>query len=188
MLWRLLTKRELFQQAQISNFLGAEYHDDDEMEAEDEPEIRWGEFQQQVGAVNILQSAASALEFFFLLFSMNIVNDILCEANKYAFQCLTAAGKEPNLFERITDTELLAYFGLCIAMSMNPVHSICDYWSQDWILGVPSLARIMTVARFETITRYLHVNEIYRCQLGELLALINCSKFDHSWNQFVQTF
>jgi hypothetical protein len=131
---------------------------DDEMEAEDEPEIRWGEFQQQVGAVNILQSTASALEFFFLLFSMNIVNDILCETNKYAFQCLTAAGKEPNLFERITDTELLAYFGLCIAMSMNPVHSICDYWSQDWILGVPSLARIMTVARFETITRYLHVN------------------------------
>jgi hypothetical protein len=30
---------------------------------------------------------------------MNIVNDIVCETNKYVFQCLTAAGKEPNLFE-----------------------------------------------------------------------------------------
>jgi hypothetical protein len=37
---------------------------DDEMEAEDEPEIRRGEFQQQVGAVNIPQSTASALAFF----------------------------------------------------------------------------------------------------------------------------
>ena len=44
-------------------------------------------------------------------------------------------------------------------MSMHPVHSIRDYWSRDWILGVPSLARIMTVARFETITQYLHVND-----------------------------
>ena len=90
---------------------------------------------------------------------MNIVNDIVCETNKYAFQCLKGAGKEPNLFERVTDIELLAYFGLCIAMSMHPVHSIRDYWSRDWILGVPSLARIMTVARFETITRYLHLND-----------------------------
>jgi hypothetical protein len=104
---------------------------DDEMEVEDEPEICQGEFQQQVDAVNILQSAASALEFFFLLFSMNIVNDIVCETNKYVFKSLTAVGKEPNLFERITDTELLTYFGLCIAMSMHPVHSICDCWSQD---------------------------------------------------------
>jgi hypothetical protein len=34
------------------------------MEVEEEPEIRRGEFQQQVGAVNVLQSTASALEFF----------------------------------------------------------------------------------------------------------------------------
>ena len=62
------------------------------------------------------------------MFSMNIVNDIVCETNKYAFQCLKGAGKEPNLFDRVTDIELLAYFGLCIAMSMHPVHSIHDYW------------------------------------------------------------
>ena len=132
---------------------------DEEMEAVEEPEARRGDFRQQVGAVNILQSAASALEFFLLMFSMNIVNDIVCETNKYAFLCLKSAGKEPNLFERVTDIELLAYFGLCIAMSMHPVHSIRDYWSRNWILGVPSLARIMTVARFETITRYLHLND-----------------------------
>ena len=131
---------------------------DEEMEAVEEPEVRRGEFRQQVGAVNILQSAASALDFL-LMFSMNTVNDIVCETNKYAFQCLKGAGKEPNLFERVTDIELLAYFGLCIAMSMHPIHSVRDYWSSDWILGVPSLARIMTVARFETITRYLHLND-----------------------------
>ena len=44
-------------------------------------------------------------------------------------------------------------------MSMHPVHSIRDYWSRDWILGVPSLAQIMTVARFKTVTLYLRLND-----------------------------
>ena len=120
----------------------------DEDSDEEEPEICQGEFLQKVGAVTILPSAASSLEFFLLMFSMNIV----CETNKYAFQCLTTAAKDQNLFARITDTELLAYFGLCFAMSMHPVHCTRDYWSRDWILGVPTLVRIMPVACFETIT------------------------------------
>ena len=132
---------------------------EDDEEAEEEPEIVRGEFQQQVGAATVLPHAASALEFFLLMFSMNIVNHIVRETNKYAIQCLKAAGKDPSAFERVTDTELFAYFGLCIAMSLHLLHSIRDYWSQDWLLGVPTLARIMTVARFETITRYLHLND-----------------------------
>ena len=132
---------------------------EEDIEAEEEPQIRRGEFQQQVGAVNILQGSASALDFFLLMFSMNIVNHIVCETNKYALQCLTAAGQEPKSFERVTATELLAYFGLCVAMSMHRLPNIRDYWSRDWILGVPSLAKTMTVARFETVTRYLHLND-----------------------------
>ena len=99
---------------------------DEEMEAVEEPEVRWGEIQQQVGAVNILQSAASALEFFLLMFSMNIVNDIVCETNKYVFQCLKGAGKEPNLFERVTDIELLCqYILFTVFMIIGPV---TGYW------------------------------------------------------------
>ena len=94
------------------------------------------------------------------MFGMNIVNNILCETNRHSFQCFTAAGKDPDLFLRVTQEELLAYFGLCIAMSMHPLHNpLHDYWSQDWILRVPTLARVTTISRFKAITKYLHLND-----------------------------
>ena len=70
-----------------------------------------------------------------------------------------SAGKDPHSFENVTEIELLAYIGLVIAMSLHPLHSIRDYWSTDWVLGVPTLARIMSRGRFEIITRFLHLND-----------------------------
>ena len=66
--------------------------EEDESDGEEEPVIYCGEFSQQVGPVSVLSSAAIALDFFFLMCAMNIVNNILCETNKYAFHSFTAAG------------------------------------------------------------------------------------------------
>ena len=44
-------------------------------------------------------------------------------------------------------------------MSMHSLHKIRDYRSQDWILGVPTLARVITISHFEAITKYLHLND-----------------------------
>ena len=106
--------------------------------------VQRGVFKQQIGPVTVLPIGASALHFFHLLFTMNILKAIVRENNKYAEQCLRSAGKDPHSFENVTEIELLAYLGLVIAMSLHPLHSIRDYWSTDWMLGVPTLARIMS--------------------------------------------
>ena len=45
----------------------------------------YGQFRQNVGPTTILPKAATALDFFKLLFSMNIVNIIVLETNKYRY-------------------------------------------------------------------------------------------------------
>ena len=63
--------------------------------------------------------------------------------------------------------ELSAYFGPFIAILMHPLHKIHNYLSQDWVLGVPTLARVMTIRRFEAITRYLHLNDYLKMPARE---------------------
>ena len=58
----------------------------------------YGQFRQSVGPTTVLPRAATALDFFKLLFSMNIVNRIVVETNKYAQQQYEAAGKDFDLF------------------------------------------------------------------------------------------
>ena len=128
-------------------------------EGQSEEQFQRGEFRQEICPVSVLPCEASALDFFHLLFTLNIVDVIVRETNKYALQCLASSGKNPSSFDKVTEIEMLAYLGLIIAMSLHPLHCIRDYWSTDWVLGVPTLARIFTVARFETITRYLHLND-----------------------------
>ena len=45
-----------------------------------------------------------------------------------------------------------------MAMSIHKLPAIADYWKDDWILGVPAFARIMSRNRFQEILRYFHVN------------------------------
>ena len=58
----------------------------------------YGQFRQSVGPTTVLPRAATALNFFKLLFSMNIVNRIVVETNKYAQQQYEEAAGKDNLF------------------------------------------------------------------------------------------
>ena len=126
---------------------------------ENEEHVQHGVFRQQVRPVTVLRIGASALDFFHLLFTMNIVKAIVRKTNKYTQKCLRSAGKDPHSFENVTEIELLAYLGLVIAISLHSLHSIRDYWSTDWVLGVPTLARIISRDRFEIVTRFLNLND-----------------------------
>ena len=44
-------------------------------------------------------------------------------------------------------------------LGLKGVSSLRDCWSQDWVLGIPSLACVMPVARFRDIFKYLHLND-----------------------------
>ena len=101
-----------------------------------------------------------AVDFFLLLINNHMVSQILKETNLYARQSLLEQGKDPSEWDNkeVTPTEMKAWLGLIMAMSTHKVPAIVDYWNDDWILGVPSFARIMSRARFPEILRYLHLN------------------------------
>lgn len=119
----------------------------------------YGRFTQNVGPTTTLPSTATALEFFKLLFSMNIVNKIVLETNKYAKQQFEASGKDFALYKPVTTEEIMVFLGIVIAMGIHRLPSVRDYWSNDWVLGVPALTHCMTLCRFELILRYLHLND-----------------------------
>lgn len=119
----------------------------------------YGQFRHSVGPTTVLPRAATALDFFKLLFSMNIVNRIVVKTNKYAQQQYEAAGKDFESFQLVTKEEFTAFIGIFIAMGIHRLPSIRDYWSTDWVLGLPSLVRCMPRHRFEKVFQYLHLND-----------------------------
>ena len=44
-------------------------------------------------------------------------------------------------------------------MGIHQLPQIANYWSGEWVLGVPAFASIMTRDRFLVILRYLHFND-----------------------------
>ena len=105
--------------------------------------------------------------------SPSTLDVIVRETNKNALQCLASSGKNPSSFDKVTEIEMLAYLGLIIAMSLHSLHCIRDYWSTEWVLGIPTLARIFTVARFEIITGTCISITIQKCQQEGALILTN---------------
>ena len=99
------------------------------------------EFQEPVGPVNILPAESSAKDFFSLLVDDRMLNNIIRETNKYAKQKLEDSGKDSSLWVPVNLIELKAFLGLFIAMGFHALPSVKDYWSEEWILGMPALPR-----------------------------------------------
>ena len=81
------------------------------------------------------------------------------EINRYACQQFTSANKDTETWNKLTVEEFIAFLGILIGMGLKGVSSLHDCWSQDWVLGIPSLACVMPVARFRDIFKYLHLND-----------------------------
>ena len=59
----------------------------------------------------------------------------------------------------MTLQELKAFLGLLITMSIHRLPSLRDYWSIDWVLGVPAFAKVMPRNRFLEIWSNLHLTD-----------------------------
>lgn len=55
--------------------------------------------------------------------------------------------------------ELMAFLGINIAMGLLRLPQIRDYWSKSKILSTPFFSSVMSRDRFQTILRYLHLND-----------------------------
>ena len=105
-------------------------------------------FMQHVGPTKVMPKESTELDFFLIFIDNRILNEIVRETNRYAEQSLKAKIKDSSSWDRIELQEMNAFFGLLIAMSLHKVPWLRDYWSDDWILGVPACAQIMTRNRF----------------------------------------
>lgn len=126
-------------------------------EPEDVPAIP--EFRENVGPAVACSAEMSPLDYFLLFVDNRMLTSIVRETNRFAVQCLTANGKDPNSWAAVTLEELKAFLGLIIAMSIHSLPSLRDYWMDDWVLGVPEFAKVMPRNRFLDINRYLHLND-----------------------------
>lgn len=117
------------------------------------------EFRENVGPAVACSPEMSPLDYFLLFVDNHMLTSIVRETNRFAIQCLTANGKDPNSWVAVTLEELKAFLGLIIAMSIHFLPSLRDYWKDDWVLGVPEFAKVMPRNRFLDINRYLHLND-----------------------------
>ena len=96
-----------------------------------------------------------AVDFFQLL--IITLGNILRETNCYACQSLRARNKDVRSWKEISLEELKAFLGLLICMSIHRLPSLRDYWSSDWVLGVPEFAKVMPRNRFLEIWNNVHL-------------------------------
>ncbi|PFX26968.1 PiggyBac transposable element-derived protein 5 [Stylophora pistillata] len=114
-------------------------------------------FTQPVGQVNPLPRGSLVLDFFQLFIDNHILGIIIRETNRYARQTMTQRQKDPNSWKEVSLEELKAFLGLLIAMSIHRVPSLRDYWSTDWVLGVPAFSKVMARDRFLDIYYNIHL-------------------------------
>lgn len=96
-----------------------------------------------------------AVDFFQLL--IITLGNILRETNCYACQSLRARNKDVRSWKEISLEELKAFLGLLICMSIHRLPRLQDYWSSDWVLGVPEFAKVMPRNRFLEIWNNVHL-------------------------------
>ena len=72
-------------------------------------------------------------------------------------QSLEARNKDPGGWKEVSLEELKAFLGLLIAMSIHKLPCLRDYWSTDWVLGVPAFSKVMARNRFLEIWSNIHL-------------------------------
>ena len=125
-------------------------------------------FLQAVGPANVMPRESLTVDFFQLFVDNRTLGNILRETNHYACQLLQATNKDVLSRKEISLEELKAFLGLLICMSIHRLPSLPDYWSSDWVLGVPEFAKVMPRNSFLEIWNNLHLcNNSKMPQRGE---------------------
>ena len=80
------------------------------------------EFRENVGPAVACSAEMSPLDYFLLFVDNHMLTSIVRETNRFAIQCLTANGKDPNPWVAVTLEQLKAVLGLIIAMSIHSIN------------------------------------------------------------------
>ena len=96
-------------------------------------------------------SSCSVMQAFFQFFDESLMKKIHYETNLKSVQM----GKPAS----ISIEEIQVFLGINIMMGYHRLPSLRHYWCLSDDLGVPPIMRAMSRTRFETILRFLHLND-----------------------------
>lgn len=112
-------------------------------------------FEQHVGPQVLVP--CSSVGTFFLFFTRTLLEYIVLQSNKYAFECM--GGEKYESWEKITVDELTAFMGFMLLMGVVRLPSTHDYWKRDEVCHYAPVARRISRNRFFEIQRYLHFTD-----------------------------
>ncbi|XP_057308993.1 piggyBac transposable element-derived protein 3-like [Hydractinia symbiolongicarpus] len=98
-----------------------------------------------------LEGLGSELSYFFYLFPKDLIEDIARQTVLYSVQ------SRPEKPVDITEGDIQKFIACVLYMSIVKLPSTRDYWSSS--IGIPQVAKVMTVNRFEEIKRFIHFSD-----------------------------
>ncbi|XP_041369900.1 piggyBac transposable element-derived protein 4-like [Gigantopelta aegis] len=100
---------------------------------------------------------ASPLDYFYLLFPVTLLIDIVGHTNNYAMWKMEQSGENDPKWTGTTLEEMAAYIGLNIFMGIDSKPHYNMYLSMDDFNGNACFKKTMTCNQYEKITQYFHV-------------------------------
>ncbi|XP_072163549.1 piggyBac transposable element-derived protein 5-like [Diadema setosum] len=110
------------------------------------------------GPSPLLPHGTPELAFFNMLFPESLIEQLMIETNRYAEH--TQSDKANANWKPLTFTEMKAYLGIRIYMSILSLPHQDMYWSTDWLFGSLACSQIMPKNRFQNIARNLNANDM----------------------------
>ena len=149
---------------EIDNSSESSSSDDEQLP---EGDVKWRErlsaitipaFTSREGPSRELEADANEKDFLNLLFP-DIVFDILAiQTNLYAEQLQEKNGVDKH-WTNTSQSEMKAYIGMRIYMSILQLPAMDMYWSTDYMFGNLFIPNVMLRDRFDKICQYFHAND-----------------------------
>lgn len=130
--------------------------DEEETWNEDENPVEVAPFTAATGPTSGVAEEGTAIDFFYLMFPEELIEQIVLEMNRYARECI-AMKPDPEWFDT-TLTEVKAFLGLHLLFGIKQLPATRLYWSSDPLIGVTAVQKVMSRNRFDKLSQYLHVN------------------------------
>ena len=139
---------------------------DDESDENEEINATWNrnlrkpvvrDFTETVGATFTLDDDKREIDFFNKFFPRELVEKLVLETNNYADKCI--AQRPDSRWKPTNCTEILAFIGLHLVMSIVQLPSYTLGWKQMWPFTVSGIPQVMQRESFERISKYFHCND-----------------------------
>ncbi|XP_069625414.1 piggyBac transposable element-derived protein 5 [Ranitomeya imitator] len=112
-------------------------------------------FHQLPGPTHIMPSNSSAIDFFQLFVSDNVIKNMVAQTNMYAKKFQERFGID-HAWTDVTLAEMKAFLGYMISTSTHHCESVLSIWSGGFYSS-KKISLVMTQSRFEKILKFFHI-------------------------------